>query len=65
PWWKDLIKPSLEIKNGYIDVPNKPGLGIDELNEELIASKLHKDFPEAWASTEQWDKEWANDRQWS
>ena len=32
---------------------------------ELIASKLHKDFPEAWASTEQWDKEWANDRQWS
>ena len=65
PWWKDLIVPSLEIKDGYIDVPNKPGLGIDELNEELIASKLHKDFPEAWASTEQWDKEWANDRQWS
>ena len=65
PWWKDLIKPSLEIKDGYIDVPNKPGLGIDDLNEELIASKLHKDFPEAWASTEQWDKEWANDRQWS
>ncbi|MEI3003516.1 MAG: hypothetical protein V8T87_02685 [Victivallales bacterium] len=41
------------------------GLGIDELNEELIAEKLHQDFPVAWESTEQWDKEWANDRQWS
>ncbi len=65
PWWADLIKPSLKIENGYIAVPDKPGLGFDELNEELIAEKLHADFPIAWESTEQWDKEWANDRQWS
>ena len=39
--------------------------GIDELNEELIAEKLHQDFPIAWESTEQWDKEWSNDRLWS
>ena len=37
--------------------------GVD--SEELIAEKLHQDFPVAWESTEQWDKEWANDRQWS
>jgi len=65
PWWGDLIRPALKIKNGSIAVPNKPGLGIDELNEELIAQKLHTDFPVAWESTEQWDNEWANDRQWS
>ena len=65
PWWADLIKPSLKIENGFIEVPDKPGLGFDELNEDLIAEKLHADFPIAWKSTEEWDKEWSNDRQWS
>lgn len=67
PWWEDLVKglPKPLIQNGYIQVPNAPGLGIESLNEELIAEKIHPDFPEPWGSTEQWDKEWANDRQWS
>jgi L-alanine-DL-glutamate epimerase-like enolase superfamily enzyme len=67
PWWEDLVTglPKPLINNGYIKVPDAPGLGIEALNEELIASKLHADFPEAWSSTEPWDKEWANDRQWS
>ena len=65
PWWPDLIAPRLEIRDGFITVPDAPGLGIEALNESLIREKLHPDFPEAWASTEEWDKEWANDRQWS
>ena len=67
PWWEDLVcgLPKPLIKNGYIDVPNTPGLGIESLNEELIAQKLHSDFPEAWADTSSWDKEWSNDRRWS
>lgn len=67
PWWQDLIKgPSMPlIQNGHIPVPNAPGLGIESLNEDLIREKLHPDFPEAWTPTDQWDKEWANDRQWS
>ena len=67
PWWNDLaigIDNPL-IKDGFINVPDKPGLGIDALNEELIAEHMHEKYPEAWASTEQWDKEWANDREWS
>ena len=32
---KDLLKEPLMVKNGYIDVPNKPGFGI-ELNEEAF-----------------------------
>lgn len=65
PWWGELVNPVLKYDGGYIDVPNTPGLGIESLNEELIAKNAHPDFPEPWNSTEEWDKEWANDRQWS
>jgi L-alanine-DL-glutamate epimerase-like enolase superfamily enzyme len=67
PWWEDLVKglPKPLIDNGYIQVPNAPGLGIESLNEELIEEKLHKNFPVAWGSTDEWNKEWSNDRQWS
>ena len=65
PWWKDLVVPAFNIQDGFVKVPDTPGLGIEALNEDLIREKLHPDFPEAWASTEAWDKEWANDRRWS
>ena len=67
PWWDSLVNglPKPLVNNGYIDVPNAPGLGIESLNEDLIREKLHPDFPEAWADTSEWDKEWANDRRWS
>ena len=65
PWWGELVTPALKYDGGFIDVPNTPGLGIEALDEELIKEKLHPDFPEAWASTDEWDKEWSNDRQWS
>jgi len=65
PWWGDLVKPALRYDQGRIIVPDTPGLGIESLNEELIKEHLHRDFPEAWAPTTEWDKEWANDRQWS
>ena len=65
PWWGDLVNPALRYDGGYITVPDTPGLGIESLNEDLIREKLHADFPEAWAPTTEWDKEWANDRQWS
>lgn len=65
PWWGDLIKPALSYEGGYITVPNAPGLGIEELNEDLIKEKLHENCPEAWAPTTEWDNEWSNDRRWS
>jgi L-alanine-DL-glutamate epimerase-like enolase superfamily enzyme len=67
PWWEDIVTglPKPLIRDGFIDVPDAPGLGIEALNEELIKEKSHPDFPEPWSSTEQWNKEWANDRQWS
>ena len=65
PWWGDLVKPALRCENGFITVPDAPGLGIESLNEELIREKIHPDFPDVWAETDFWDKEWSNDRQWS
>jgi L-alanine-DL-glutamate epimerase-like enolase superfamily enzyme len=42
PWWDDLVtKPASKpiIKDGYITVPETPGLGV-ELNEEVVRKHL-------------------------
>jgi len=41
PWWEDLVKGLSKpiIKNGYIDVPETPGLGI-ELDEKTVRKHL-------------------------
>lgn len=41
PWWEDLVTgiPKPMINKGYIEVPDKPGLGI-ELNEEVVREHL-------------------------
>ena len=67
PWWNDIaigIDNPL-IKDGFANVSDKPGLGIDALNEELLAEHMHEKYPDMWKSTEEWDLEWANDRTWS
>ncbi len=66
-WWSDLVtgidKPF--IKNGFIKVPEKPGLGFDDINEELIKEHIDKNIPGFFESTEMWDTEFSNDRIWS
>ena len=67
PKWNDI---ALGIDNplivdGFARVPDAPGLGIEALNEELIAQYIHKDYPGQWEPTDAWDREWANDREWS
>jgi L-alanine-DL-glutamate epimerase-like enolase superfamily enzyme len=67
PWWNDLANGIANplFKDGFVEVPNTPGIGIESLNEELIAAHIHADYPGQWESTEQWNREWANDREWS
>jgi galactonate dehydratase len=36
PWRYEVIEPPLEVKAGYIDIPTRPGLGID-INESEAA----------------------------
>lgn len=55
PWWNDLCKglPKPLIQNGYITVPDAPGLGL-ELDEAV--AKEHLRFPGYFEPTPQYDK---------
>src|SRR5204862_483094 len=37
-WWDDIVTglPKPLVKNGFIEVPDKPGLGIDDVVDEVI-----------------------------
>ncbi len=67
PWWDDMVvgAPKKIVKNGFIDVPDKPGLGVDDYNDEVIREHLHPDYPELWAETSRWDDVRSHDRLWS
>ncbi|MCL2059768.1 MAG: mandelate racemase/muconate lactonizing enzyme family protein [Oscillospiraceae bacterium] len=68
PWWDDIIIskiPKPLIKKGFIDVPDLPGLGIEDLNDDVIKEHLHPDYPDMWAPTDAWDDDFSHDRLWS
>ena len=67
PWWKDLVigLPDPIVENGFIKVPEKPGFGFDDLNEELIREHINPNIPGYFEPTEEWNKEFSNDRTWS
>jgi L-alanine-DL-glutamate epimerase-like enolase superfamily enzyme len=66
-WWSGMVTglPDPIVRDGFVSVPEGPGLGIESLNDEVLAEHLHPGYPELWASTEQWNSEWAHDRMWS
>ena len=43
PWWQDLVKgvPKPIIQNGYVAVPETPGLGL-ELNDDVLKEHLRR-----------------------
>lgn len=43
PWWDDLVTgiPKPIVQDGFITVPDSPGLGV-ELNEEVVKTHLHE-----------------------
>ncbi|MCI7136222.1 MAG: mandelate racemase/muconate lactonizing enzyme family protein [Candidatus Limivicinus sp.] len=67
PWWSDMVNglPTPLIENGFIKVPETPGLGIESLNEELLREHINPEIPGMWEPTDSWNKEFSNDRIWS
>lgn len=67
PWWDDIVHGTDGplVKNGFHVLNDKPGLGIDGVNEDVIREHLHPAYPEIWQSTEQWNNEYCHDRAWS
>lgn len=67
PYWQDIVNglPKPLIQDGFITVPDAPGLGIESLNEEFISTLICKNIPGQWEETSQWDGDICNDRLWS
>jgi L-alanine-DL-glutamate epimerase-like enolase superfamily enzyme len=66
PFWNDFITglPNPLIQDGYIAVPDKPGLGF-ELNEAVVKEHLIPQDRGFFEPTSQWDTERSWDRLWS
>jgi L-alanine-DL-glutamate epimerase-like enolase superfamily enzyme len=67
-WWDDLIdgvsKPM--IVDGYAAVPETPGLGFGDLNEEAIRERIDASRDGGYFDpTSAWDTERSHDRLWS
>lgn len=67
PKWNELITglPIPLIQDGYIEVPETPGLGFGDLNEEMVREHIDPDFPGYFEPTDEWDQERSHDRLWS
>ena len=66
PFWDDFISgvPKPIIQQGYIPVPEAPGLGF-ELNEATVRAHLIDADPGFFEPTSTWDTEQSWDRLWS
>jgi L-alanine-DL-glutamate epimerase-like enolase superfamily enzyme len=64
PWWNDLVHglPNPIVQDGFITVPDTPGLGIT-LNDDVVQAHLAE--PGYFEPTPEWDNERAHDRLWS
>ncbi|WP_208245262.1 mandelate racemase/muconate lactonizing enzyme family protein (plasmid) [Rhizobium sp. T1470] len=66
-WWDDIVTglPKPLVKDGFITVPDKPGLGIDDVVDEVISQHLQPGVTGIWQPTDHWDDEYSWDRTWS
>ncbi|MEW5978718.1 MAG: mandelate racemase/muconate lactonizing enzyme family protein [Acidobacteriota bacterium] len=64
PFWDDLVTGPVKpiVKNGYIPVPELPGLGVT-LNDDVCKQHLYE--PGYFEPTPEWDKDTSHDRLWS
>ncbi|CAN7255287.1 mandelate racemase [Devosia sp. Root413D1] len=67
PWWDDIVTgfDGPIVKNGFIELSDKPGLGIDDVNDELLRQHLQPGVTDIWQPTDQWDNDMSWDRTWS
>lgn len=66
PDWSELVTglPNPIIQDGYIRVPDGPGLGFGDINEDMFRRYLDPVDSSWFAETSQWDNEWNYDRPW-
>ena len=66
-WWDDIAigLPKPIVQDGFITVPDRPGLGIDDLDDEVICAASAAGVRGIWQPTDGWDNEYSWDRTWS
>jgi L-alanine-DL-glutamate epimerase-like enolase superfamily enzyme len=67
PGWDDLVTgmPNPLIEDGYIAVPDGPGLGFESIDDAAFARFLDPADPELFGDSTRWDAESSHDRLWS
>jgi L-alanine-DL-glutamate epimerase-like enolase superfamily enzyme len=67
PDWNKLVTdlPDPLIKDGYVQVPEAPGLGFGDLNEEMVRKYMDERDPGYFEPTDAWTNERSHDRLWS
>jgi L-alanine-DL-glutamate epimerase-like enolase superfamily enzyme len=67
PSWNDVVVglPHPIVQDGYIDVPETPGLGFAGLNEDVIREHVDPRDPGYFEPTDAWNDERSHDRLWS
>jgi len=66
-WWDDIQVglPKPIVKDGFITLTDKPGLGIDDLDDDVLMQHLQPGVTGIWQPTDQWDDDHSWDRTWS
>jgi gluconate/galactonate dehydratase len=66
-WWDEIVTglPKPLVQDGFITVPDRPGLGIDEIVDDVLRLHLQPGVNDIWQPTDQWDQEYSWDRTWS
>jgi len=67
PRWNDLVEglPRPLICDGYIDVPETPGLGFTDVCLDVFREHCDPNDPLCFEPTDLWDRERSHDRLWS
>ena len=67
PQWNTLVSglPNPIIQEGYIQVPETPGLGFEDINEAALRQYIDPDQPGYFEPTDAWTTDRSNDRLWS
>lgn len=65
--WSDLVTglPSPLVEDGHIAVPEAPGLGFGDLDDDVLRAYLDPADPVRFDDTTAWDAETSRDRLWS
>ena len=66
PWWNDIVRGASGpiVKDGFITLTDKPGLGIEGLNEDVLREHMNPRRRGMFEPTDEWNDEWSHDRIW-